>query len=256
MPYNYLKKNEVEEKTNTDEAEHNPYEIKIKQSNKEGLEQPESVENDIFPKLPMGCLIVGKSGSGKTSAMVNMLTNPNLLGDYFDFIYLFTGNTKPDKELIKDLKLPKKQIITDFDEEDVKQIMDKAERTIEQHGFKDSPKLMLVFDDILDNQKFLKSKTMLTLATANRHYNISYIFCSQYYKKINAVIRTNCRYYMIFPSSMSECEKIADELTGPNMTKKQFIKYLQHATDKRYSFLSINADSEDPLRRMFENILI
>ena len=255
MPYNYLKKNEVEEKTNTDETEYNPYEIKIKQSNKEGLEQPESVENDIFPKLPMGCLIIGKSGSGKTSAMVNMLTNDNLLANYFDFIYLFT-DAKPDKELIKDLKLPKKQIITDFDEEKVKEVMDKAERTIEQHGFKDSPKIMMVFDDILSNQKFLKSKTMTKLATANRHFNISYIFCSQYYKKLPPVVRTNARYYMIFPSSMNECEKIADELTPPRMSKQQFIKYLQHATDKRYSFMSINADSEDPLRRMFENILI
>ena len=61
---------------------------------------------------------------------------------------------------------------------------------------------------------------------------------------------------MIFPSSMSEIEKIADELSPPKMSKKQFIKYLQHATDKRYSFMSINTDSSEPLRRMFENILI
>jgi hypothetical protein len=255
MPYNYLKKNQVEENKNTNETEYNPYEIKIKSTNKDGLDQPESVEDDIFPKLPMGCLIIGRSGSGKTQAMVNMLTNDNLLANYFDFIYLFT-DAKPDKDLIKDLKLPKKQIITDFDEEDVKEVMDKAERTIQQNGFKDSPKLMLVFDDILSAQKFLKSKTMTKLATANRHFNISYIFCSQYYKKLPPVVRTNARYYMIFPSSMSECIKISEELTPPRMSKQQFIKYLQHATDKRYSFMSINADSEDPLRRMFENILV
>jgi hypothetical protein len=115
---------------------------------------------------------------------------------------------------------------------------------------------MMLFDDILSNQKFLKSKTLTRLATANRHFNISYIFCSQYYKKLPPVVRTNARYYMIFPSSMSEVEKIADELTPPRISKKQFIQYLQYATDKQYSFLSINADSQEPLRRMFENILI
>jgi hypothetical protein len=254
MPYNYIKQKEIEE----DEEDNNrdPYEISIKKTNKEGLEQPKGSEDDILPSMPCGILIVGRSGSGKTQAMVNMVTNKNLLGDYFDIIYFLTGSTPPDKELIKDLKLPKKNIIVDFDEEKVKSIMTKAENTIEKEGFNNSPKVLLLFDDILDNQKFLKSKTMLTLATANRHYNISYIFCSQYYKKINAVIRTNSRYYIIFPSSMSEVEKIADELTPPQMSKKKFINYLQHATAKKYSFMSINANSEEPLRRGFENILI
>lgn len=257
MPYKYNKnkKEEVEEKPNEDLEDHNPYEIKIKSTNKDGLEQPESVDNDIFPKLPMGCLIIGRSGSGKTQAMINMMTNDNLLGDYFDIVYLMT-DAKPDKELIKDLKLEKKNIITDFDEEKVKEIMDKAERTIQKNGFKESPKIMLLFDDILSNQKFLKSKTATRLATANRHFNISYIFCSQYFKRLPPVIRTNARYYMIFPSSMSEIEKIADELTPARMSKKQFISYLQYATKERYSFMSINADSQEPLRRMFENILI
>tara|TARA_R110001632_G_scaffold45249_1_gene114972 strand:- start:8523 stop:9296 length:774 start_codon:yes stop_codon:yes gene_type:complete len=257
MPYKYnKKKEEVEEKPiEEDDTEHNPYEIKIKSTNKDSLEQPESVENDIFPKLPAGCLIIGRSGSGKTQSMVNILTNDNLLGDYFDIVYLMT-DAQPDKELIKDLKLEKKNIITDFDEEKVKEIMDKAERTIKKDSFKNSPKIMMVFDDILSNQKFLKSKTATRLATANRHFNISYIFCSQYFKKLPPVMRCNARYTMIFPSSMSEIEKIADELTPARMSKKQFISYLQYATKERYSFLAINADSQEPLRRMFENILI
>ncbi len=257
MPYDYLKKNKdiAEKEIDDNDTEYNPYEIKVKKTNKDDLDQPDSVKADIFPKLPMGCLIIGKSGSGKTQAMVNILTNDNLLGDYFDMVYLFT-DAKPDKELIKDLKLPKKNVITDFDEEKVKEIMDKAERTIQQNGFKESPKICMVMDDILSNQKFLKSKTATRLATANRHFNISYIFCSQYYKKIPAVIRTNSRYYMIFPSSMSEVEKIADELCSPRMSKKQFISYLQYATKEQYSFMAINTDSQEPLRRMFENILV
>jgi hypothetical protein len=55
---------------------------------------------------------------------------------------------------------------------------------------------------------------------------------------------------------MSEVEKLATELCPPQMSKKQFINYLQHATAKKYSFMSINANSEEPLRRGFENILI
>ena len=254
MVYNYSKK-KVEPIEEENQEKDNPYEIKIKNTNKDNLDQPDCVENDLLPKLPMGCLIIGRSGSGKTQAMVNMLTNENLLGNYFDIIYLFT-DAKPDKELIKDLKLDKKNIIDSFSEEKVKEIMEKAERTIDKIGFKESPKIMFLFDDILSNQKFLKSKTATKLATANRHFNISYIFCSQYYKKLPPVMRTNARYTIIFPSSMSENIKIADELTPPRMNKKKFLSYIDYATKERYSFLSINSDSQEPIRRMFENILI
>lgn len=243
----------VENKINN--SDKNPYEIKIKKTNKDDLDQPEAVELDILPKLPAGFLIIGRSGSGKTQAIVNLMTNDALLGDYFDIVYLFT-DAKPDKELIKDLKLEDKYIISDFKEEQVLNILNKCEKTIEQKGFKESPKIMLLFDDILSNPQFLRSKTVVKLATANRHFNVSYIFASQYYKKIPPVLRTNARYYLIFPSSQSEVEKMADELTPARMNKKTFIKFLAYATKERYSFLTINTDSMDPLRRKFENILM
>ena len=108
MPYNYIKQKEIEE----DEEDNNrdPYEISIKKTNKQGLEQPKGSEDDILPTMPCGILIIGRSGSGKTQCAVNLLTNPNLLGNYFDKIIMLTG-TNPDKELIADLKLKKKDII-------------------------------------------------------------------------------------------------------------------------------------------------
>lgn len=260
MVYSYVQmreqlEREAEEAELMKEEMKNPYKITVKKTNKDSLKQPQSVEIDIFPAMPCGMLVIGRSGSGKTQAIVNMMTNKHLLKDYFDKVYLFT-DTRPDKELIADLKLKKKYIISDFDEEKVKEIMEEQQSIIEEKGFNKSPKVMFLFDDILSNQKFLKSKTVVKLATANRHYNISYIFASQYYKKLVPVIRTNARFYIIFPSSMSEVDKIADELTPPQMSKNQFINYLQHATAKKYSFMSINANSEEPLRRGFDNILI
>ena len=253
--YNNNKKDKPIVEETTENKTNNPYEIQVKKTNKDNLEQPESVNLDIFPKLPAGFLVIGRSGSGKTQAIVNMMTNDALLGDYFDIVYLFT-DAKPDKELIKDLKLEKKYVITDFDEKKVLEIMDKAERTIEQKGFKNSPKIMFLFDDILSNAKFLRSKAAVKLATANRHFNISYIFASQYFKKLPPVLRTNARYYIIFPSSQAETIKMSEELTPPRMDNKKFIKYLDHATKERYSFLTINTDSQEPLRRKFENILV
>lgn len=231
------------------------YEIKVKNNNKEGLKQPRCVGDDIMPKAPVGILVCGRSGSGKTNAVVNMLDNDLLLKGYFDEVYMMT-DTNPDQTLINDLKLKKENIISDFTEEDVKKILNENEKIIDQKSFNKSKRILLIFDDILSNQKFLKSKTATKLASANRHYNVSYIFCTQYFKRIPPVIRTNARYYILFASSMSETIKMAEELCPAKMTKNQFIKYFQHATKERYSFMTINTESECPLRRLFDNILM
>ena len=233
-----------------------PYAVKIKKTNKDDVYQPNASKIGLLPNLPFGAVVIGKSGSGKTLAIVNMLTNPKLLADTFDYIYLFTG-VKPDHELIKDLELDKSNIKVDFDEETVKAIMDKMEKTVDKQGFKNTPSVCFIFDDILGNTDFLKSKTLTKLATANRHMNISYIVLSQYYKKLPPVVRTNASYYMVFPSSDIEMQKIADELSPPSITKDQFLKIARHATIAKYSFLSINskADPDKQLRKGFNTIL-
>ena len=242
------------ESEESQEEEHSGYEVKPVKNNKEHLYQPPCSRNEILPPLPFGGLIVGKSGSGKTMACVNMLTNKHLLKDAFDYVYLFCC-IRPDDDLIQPLKLKKNHIFENFQEKDVKSICDKAEGHIKKNGFKNSPSTLMIFDDILSNVEFMKSKTMLKLATANRHMNISYFFLSQYYKKISPVIRTNVKLIMFFPSSLQEVEKLAEEQTPPNMSKKEFIKIVQFATKEKYNFLTINHMSQDKLRKNFENVL-
>ena len=60
---------------------------------------------------------------------------------------------------------------------------------------------------------------------------------------------------MFFPAALSEVEKLAEEMTPPNMSKKQFIKITQYATKEQYNFLSINNTSKDRLRKNFDIIL-
>jgi hypothetical protein len=238
------------------DSETDPYAVQVRKTNKDEMFQPHSATIGLLPTLPTGIVVIGRSGSGKTQAVVTMLTNKRLLADTFDYVYLFTG-VKPDKELIADLELPPSNIKVNFEESAISTIMKKMEATVDAQGFKNTPSVLFVFDDILGNVEFLKSNTLTKLATTNRHMNISYIIMSQYYKKLPAVVRTNASFYMIFPSSDIEIQKIADELTPPSMSKKQFLELARHATKARYSFLSINskADPSKQLRRGFNTIL-
>ena len=253
--YNNDNKNVKEEdKSNSDSEDTNPYQVKALKNNKMGLYQPECAENELVPKLPFGALITGKSGSGKTNAIVHLLSTDCMLKDKFDYVYLFTS-VKPDDDLIKPLNIHKSCIFENFNENDVKKIIDKLDTFIKANGFKKCPSVLMLFDDILSNKEFLKSKTLIKLAVANRHLNITYFILSQYYKKIPAVVRSNVKYVMFFPAALSEVEKLAEEMTPPNMSKKQFIKITQYATKEQYNFLSINNTSTDRLRKNFDIIL-
>ena len=232
-----------------------PYAVKVFKTNKEGIYQPGCCENGLFPCLPTSMIIIGKSGSGKTNALMNMLNNENMLKGAFDYTYLFSG-IKPDPELIKPLNLPKNQVFNDFKEEDVSKIMDKMEKSVDKVGMSKTPSVLFLFDDILGKPKFLRSSTMSKLITTNRHMNITCILLSQYFRKLPPVIRTNASYYMIFPSSLVELEKVADELCPPRMTKNRFIELMQIATKDKYNFISINTkcDPDMSLRKNFGQI--
>jgi hypothetical protein len=243
------------EETEETHSERSPYDIIVSKTNKDNLYQPAVSMLDILPKLPFSSIIIGKSGSGKTLSLCSMLKNDKMLKDCFDYIFFYAG-CKPDEEIIKDLHLKKNCIFTDFTEDDVKKICDKLEKNIDENGFNlDTPSVCMIFDDCLNNIDFLKSKTMIKLATANRHLNVTFFLLSQYYKKIPPVVRTNASYIMFFPACSAECEKLSEEMCPPNMNKKEFLQYIKHATSSKYSFLGIHNKSENKLRRNFDVLL-
>jgi len=229
-----------------------PYAIKIVKTNKDGLLQPKCCDIGILPKLPAGFLLVGRTGSGKTLTMINMLMNKNMLKGYFQKVKLFVG-VKPDSEMIKSINLDKKHIKEDFTEDDVKTEWTKCEKDVEKNGMKNSKRTLFIFDDILGNPKFMRSGIMRKIATANRHANVSYMILSQYYRGVTPIIRQNASFLVYFPASELENMKLVDEQTPPHMKKKEFLDIIKYATNEKYSFLSINTreSAENQLRKGF-----
>jgi hypothetical protein len=186
-----------------------------------------------------------------------MLTDENLLGGVFNpkDIYLYSA-LSPDKNLTKHLKIPKKNVITSWDEDKVKSHLEQIESKSKKN-WADAPYTMLIFDDILQKRKFLKSGTMSNLATTHRHMKVCYAILSQYYKAVSPVVRTNCSYIIYFAGSEMENIKLCEEQLPAFMSKKKFMQCVEFATKEPYSFLSINTRAEHgkKLRSGFNTII-
>lgn len=228
------------------------------ETNKSAIEQPPACESGILPKLPASYLVVGRSGSGKSTVLYNLLTSKELLGEVFNYIFVFSDVHTDD--ILKKLELPDENYIHDFDESTVEGILKKIENKIDDQGMEvvaKDMKIAFIFDDILNRQKFLKSDIMRKLASANRHYLVSWFILTQYIRAIPPVIRQNASAIIFFPGSLAEVEKLAEENCEPMMTKKEFIEIVQHATNDKHSFLFINRKSENGqrLRKGFDTVV-
>ena len=230
-------------------------EVQVYKSKKHKIRQPDACLNGILPRLHSSYLVVGKSGSGKSNVVLHMVNSPSLLGGAFDVILYLSDS--PDDLFKENLKIPKENFIKDFTEEWLEKLIDKQRQSVEKKGADKTDNMLLIFDDILSKPKFLNSKILIHLVTACRHFNISCVFNTQSYKKINRTVRLNVRGIILFPSSLGELVKFSEENCLPNMSNKRFLQLVQHCTKEQYNFCFLNQDAppDDKLRKNFNKII-
>jgi hypothetical protein len=187
-------------------------------------------------------LNVGRSGSGKSTVVNYMLTNKNYLKGFFDHVYLFSPTAELD-DLAKHLKLKKEYMITKPSEEKLNEILDKQDKLIKSEGIEKvgkKSKILIIFDDIISDPRFLKSDAMIKLATMGRHFLISSIINTQSYTKVPRAIRLQANALILFPSSNNEVKLLVDDACPPHCSKKTFNKLVEYATSGKHDFLFIN----------------
>jgi len=219
------------------------------------------MRDNIIPKHPSAVIFNGKSGSGKTQLMVNLLTRPQFYGrlspndpksQYFDLIFLFSPTADAD-DLVQFLKLPKKRIFSGFDIDKLDKILDVQDNIVKDKGVDKSPKILIIFEDIQSEPKFQRTKSFKRCYIQGRHINISTFLLGQSYTRTERMCRLQANNVFFFPSAASEVELIASEYAPPNATKKQFINLVKNVTSKQYNFLHINFRCQ-PNERFRENL--
>jgi len=231
----------------------NPLEIKPFATSKSKIKNNPYQDALIIPRHPFSCILNGRSGSGKSQLLVNLMARPQFFKGYFDIIFLVSPTAGAMDDLCQHLDLPPKRIINILDPETITKIMGIQEELINKNGIDKAPKMLIIYDDCQSNARFLRSKPVIQSFIAGRHYNVSVFLCSQSWTRTERVCRLQCSNVFFFPGTESEVELLQNEFCPPNTTKKQFRGLIKHATAERFNFLHINMKAP-PAERFRKNL--
>jgi hypothetical protein len=227
------------------------------------------VHNDMFPST-FRMLIVGQSGCGKTTLLMKLLLDKNMLN--YDKLYVFAPSLyQKEYEVLKagfDNELSKENILYLLNSGDLIDKTWKGEKptietvaiglsmtqkhpskiTAEFHTNEDYiPKPeelkmdirnLIVFDDIMMNRK---QSTAESYYTRGRSANCDAIYLSQNYTRLPLhSIRTNANFQIFFKSSDLVIRQLYANFVNVDMQFKEFQKFCHEAWEKDYGFIVID----------------
>lgn len=214
------------------------------------------MKQGILPRFPFSMMISGRSGSGKTNLLMNLLSKKEFLKGYFHYIIVYSPTAGTYDDSYNILNLPPENFKNDFNENDLEQLIQSRKKLIKDKGVEwvvKNSRVLIILDDVIANRDFLNSPQALKMFALLRHYQVAVIVLMQSYNKLPRALRINANAVAIFPSSQSEIEVLIDEVTPSGIKKREFEKVIDYCTSGRYDFLYIN-NHADPGKRIRKNL--
>lgn len=225
------------------EEDKHDYAIKPMDTDKRHIPLRASMKSHVIEPYPHSTIISGRSGSGKSCLVGNLLSRNEFYGGYYHEIVLFSPTAGCLDDTFKSLDIPEGNIFNEFDEETLNTFLLGRKAQIVRDGIKkvaQKSRVLFIFDDIIADQTFLRSTTALRLFAMLRHYLCSVMILTQSYNKIPRALRLQANGVYIFLGSRSELDVVTDELCPPSISKKQFEQYVDEATREPHAFIHIN----------------
>lgn len=199
-----------------------------------------------FPNIHSFIVMCGASRSGKTSLLINMLTDRRLYNKVFEncFVVMPQNSINSMKENIFE-GIDDNKKFDDLNPENLQNIIDQLNIYSEN-----SENSCIIFDDVTASLKDKRVQKLLSLIIANRrHLKCSIILCVQWYNSIPLNIRKQINDLILFaPKNYKEVGNIAEELT--KYEKEQFKKICDYCFDERFNWMLIDRDS-NKIHKMF-----
>jgi GTPase SAR1 family protein len=242
------------------------------------------VHNECLP-VNFRMIIVGPTGCGKTTLLMRLLLEKNLLN--YDKLYVFSKslyqpeyecliegfkNNLPKNNIAEIIKLAKgiRQLDSSIEEAayGIKVINDKkgvepSEIEAEFHKSPDdipepkdldkSIRNLIVFDDIMmDN----KQTTAEKYYTQSRSANCDCIYLSQNYTKLPLhSIRSNANFFIIFKSANRVVEQLHRDFSSIDLSATEFKQLCAKTWKEKFNFLVIDLTRDDDDKNRFRNKL-
>ena len=224
--------------------------------------------NSLFPRSIRG-LIVGKSGCGKTTLLLNFLLRPGWL-DYNNLIVFGKSLFQPEYRILKkalEEQLPKEAILWLFDNQNeimrrnvspinllevmAKNQTDKsnleceffesASDVVDPRELSPDKKNLMVFDDLL----LERQNKCEAYYTRGRHSNVDCFYLAQnYFRLPRQTIRENANFICLFPQDQKNINHIYNDHVGSDMTKEEFRNLCKTAWEKPHGFVIIDLSSK------------
>jgi len=232
------------------------YKIEAIETQKNKTPLKSVMKSGVLPKFPFSMMISGRSGSGKTNLLMNLLSRKEFLKGYFHYIIVYSPTAGTYDDSYNVLNLPPENFKNDFSEQDLEELIQSRKKLIKDKGIEwvvKNSRVLIILDDVIANRDFLNSPQALKMFALLRHYQVAVIVLMQSYTKLPRALRINANAIAIFPSSQSEIEVLLDEITPSGIKKREFERVIDHCTSGRYDFLYIN-NHADPGKRIRKNL--
>eukprot|EP01031_Cornospumella_fuschlensis_P042171 gene42171-51495_t len=189
-------------------------------------------------------LVVGKQGSGKTSFVLNLLTDKHGYKGRFDKIFVFLpGTSLSNVQGSPYEKLDKEQIFDELDFESLSLVYeDVKERAEANRDVQRKQRSLIIFDDVSSEFKNKSIQQLFKRIVKNqRHLYVSSIFIMQSYFDMPKQLRQLCNNLFLFKMSKAVMHSIFEELI--ELAKSRYDELIKFAYDDPHAFLAINMNN-------------
>ena len=154
------------------------YKIEVMETAKSKIPLRKVMKDGTLPRFPFSILISGRSGSGKTNLLLNMLTRKEFYKNYFHYTVVFSPTASMGDDMYDVLQLPEENIKNYFTQEDLESIIEVRKSLIQEKGIEwvaTNSRMLIILDDIIASRNFLMSPASLKMFALLRHYLCSVI---------------------------------------------------------------------------------
>ena len=260
---------------------------------KEGDSDKRTIPKGLF-KPHMTTLISGKTGSGKSTALIRMLKAYCDAG-VFQKVILISPTASYDQ---KYKMLPLTEVHEDYSDELLSEVMEDQKDDMEEYRQNDAdiklyqkymsgkrltnkellrlytmlnpmtetldkpvqqfdklPYLAVILDDLGGTPAFKNGNNFLnSIVCKSRHFLTNFFVCVQHPYQCPRALRSQCSHVMLFST---KDKKLLEELAKENcshLAPEEFVQLFQHATQQPHDFMLCDFKTNE-VRRNFDEVL-